>query len=327
MDKKALDNVFSELEQEVIYLEEIRLNQLAYRNKIWIRGIGITILLVILIFFLIPWVKLAATLQVLTFVGGLVATRLLSYDVNEEFREDFKSAIINRLIKTHDPDLLYNPAGHIKLLTFQLTKLFHNDTSNFKGKDLIEGTYKGVSFIMSALDVMTYQVNSENKFEEQGFKGLLLIAEFSKYVHSETFILSKRRYDIDKRIGNVYKGAKLIDLGNKSFADRFNVYSTNPEDAKEIIDTLTMENIVSLENKIKDEIRISVRGQKLAISVRSKKNFFENEITRALDGESLVWKQYEGLSLILGVIDDLNLSKKLWSKVPVKLLSDDEKGI
>ncbi|MHC4587019.1 MAG: DUF3137 domain-containing protein, partial [Planctomycetota bacterium] len=81
-----------------------------------------------------------------------------------------------------------------------------------------------------------------------------------------------------------------------------------------ILSTSLMERIVEFKKKTGRKIYLSFVGSKVFVAVSYTKSLFEPRLFRTLVDFESVREYFEDLQLTIGIVDDLNLNTRIWSK-------------
>lgn len=326
MPKEKLDELFESISSEILDLEEVRKNRLKELSQVWLFGILISIGAVIIGSLAFPDFGAKFFMLFLMGLAGLGLTFEQHRRVKKKFKFEFKQEIISKLITTYNPSLEYRPQDRISDAVFIGSKMFSRKPHDIVGEDMIVGKYGDTDFKMSELRA-TYETTDSDgdSTTNEIFKGIFLVADFHKYFHSETIIIPETGWKAVGLNKKKYKGAALIEMEDPIFEKRFRVFTTNDQDARYILSPSMMERICKLQNKFRDDIWISFRGDSMNIAINTSRDFFEHDLNTPLNDKSLVHHHISELKTLLGIIDDLNLNTRIWSKIPIRLLNEDEK--
>ena len=328
MAKEELNNIFGDLDVHLRELEEERKKKSDKNTYTWLVGLLLSFLFAFFCMILIPVAPFKFFLPVVFLILGITFTYYLSQILKKEFQNSFKEKIIQRLIKSHYPNFSYHPLKHISLQDFRNAKLFKRKPHHFSGEDWIEGKYEDTDFRLSELKA-TYESkdNDGHTTSNTIFDGLFMIADFHKYFHSRTYVIPETGW---KAIGlnkKKHAGASLIEMEDPEFERRFRVFSTNDQDARYILSPAMMERICKLQDKFKGDLHISFRGATMNIAISNNLDFFEHDINKPLYPRSPVKEHIDDLKAIIGIMDDLSLNTRIWSKIPIRLLADEDEEV
>lgn len=106
----------------------------------------------------------------------------------------------------------------------------------------------------------------------------------------------------------------LIKLEDPEFEKMFVVYGDDQIEARYILSTSLMRRIVDFKKKSKRTIYISFVGSKIYVAVSYSRNLFEPRIFKTLLAFSPIKEYFEDLELVYGLVEDLNLNNRIWTK-------------
>ena len=107
---------------------------------------------------------------------------------------------------------------------------------------------------------------------------------------------------------------KLIKLEDPEFERLFAVYGNNQIEARYILSTSLMERITTFKKKTGQKIYLSFVGSKVYVAISFTKSLFEPRIFNTLLDFGPVREYFEDLQLAIGIVEDLNLNTRIWSK-------------
>jgi len=230
-----------------------------------------------------------------------------------EYAAEFKQTVIGKIVKFMDENLDYLPHGFIPESTFIESKIFGPKIKRYEGEDLVSGRIGATQIQFSEIDVFCEgRVNAR-------FDGLFLVADFNKDFTGQIIVLP----DIAERLlGHVGQNLQaltkfwgtLIKLENPEFEKFFAVYGDDQIQARYVLSTSLMERIVEFRKKTNKQIFLSFIKSKVYVAVPLDKNLLEPRLAATLLDFGLVKEYFRDLQLAVGIVDDLNLNTRIWSK-------------
>ncbi len=237
-------------------------------------------------------------------------------EVGESFELEFKTKIFNKIINFINPNFKYILHGHINLNEFLEMGFFENKNYDISGNDQIIGKHSGVPFQLCDLSVLrTRNFSKENESPDVVLSGQVFIAKFNKSFKNEVYLVAKKiektfsSGDTDLHLDYLGKKVKLEDL---EFMKMFNVYSSDPIEARYILSTAMMERIKEVVKTTKGNYLISFRNNRISIANNSNKNNFEVSMFKSITKTNQVQQFYTDLCKQLKMIDDLKLNINIW---------------
>ncbi len=254
------------------------------------------------------------------FIGGALfmwVKKVMSRDYSHEF----KDSIIHPLINQIDSSLHYSKNLHIQQGYFERSKLFKKGIDRYSGNDLVQGELEGVKIRFS--DVHAEYESRDSKGRSSWhtiFQGLFIIADFNKYFEGETIVFpDKAEKTFGKLIGSwlqKYNLAQeeLVKMDDPEFEKHFVVYGTHQIEARYILTHSMMKRLLDFKKRSKVPLHISFVDKQIYLALEYNKDLFEPTVFSSLLEYSLVKEYISTLQLATGIISELKLNERLWSK-------------
>ena len=248
-------------------------------------------------------------------IGGIIYKFLI-----KDYRIDFKIKIIEPLIKAIDSNLRYSSNNHVPQHVFEKSDLF-SKPDRLNGNDYTHGNIDGTRIEFS--DIHAQKRHKDSKGRESWstiFQGLFIVAEFNKNFHGKTLILpDSAQSTFGDLIGgwlqsNNFSRDELVKMDDNNFEREFVVYSTDQIEARYILSHSLMKKLLSFKRKSKHPIYISFIGNHIHMAINYNKDLFEPSIFRSLLEYKIAIGYVKTLHLAIGIVDELKLNQKLWSK-------------
>lgn len=142
------------------------------------------------------------------------------------------------------------------------------------------------------------------------FKGLFFRANFNKKFKGRTLVLPR---DLSSKMQVLTKGrAAIVKLEDPEFANLFVVYGDQVE-ARFILSASLMEKIVNFRKKAGRKIYISFAESKIYVAIEYDEDIFEPRLFKTMLKFTPMREYYESLQLMLGIVEDLNLNRRIWN--------------
>lgn len=312
------DFYYQELYPSLSELEKARLELLS-RIK-WFGGMGGVFVLIAAL-----WVGknfgLFHPLMMGVAVGTVAISGIVYRAMTHDFNRDFKTKIIAPLIEAIDSHLFYNPDFVISQYLFERSTLFDHSIDRYSGNDYIKGSIDGVPLEFS--DVHAEYQTRDSKGRTQWhtlFRGLFLVAEFNKEFKSRTVILPDHA---EKTFGsflggwlqsNNFSKGDLIRLDDPEFEKEFVVYGNDGIEARYILTHSMMERILEFRRKLAHPVFLSFIHNHIHVAIGTGKDLFEPSLFRSLLDYKYAMEYITMLRYTIGIIEELKLNEKLWSK-------------
>jgi len=231
----------------------------------------------------------------------------------------FKSLVIQRIVHFIDENLSYAANDCIDKSTFMLSQIFTTKPNRYKGDDLVWGKTGATKIKFSEIHAVHESGSGKNRRRHTVFKGLFFIGDFNKDFTTQTVVLPDTAEKLFGYLGqklqslNIFRG-QLIKLDDPEFEKHFVVYGNDQIQARYILSTSLMERIVEFKKKTGRKIYLSFVGSMVFVAVSYTRSLFEPRIFKTLLDFDPIRKYFEDLQLAIGIVDDLNLNTRIWSK-------------
>jgi len=284
--------------------------------------VGIIYLLFVTLIGLAIYKQLSLDILFLFAVFILAGMKFIYSYFVDEYSVDFKNKIIAPLINEIDNNLDYSPHLHIPTAEFNRSKLFSDRPDRVSGNDYVHGKIDDIPILFSDFYAEKKHTNSRNKESwEKIFQGLFIISEFPKNFHAQTIVLpdSAQKF-FGNLIGNWlqannFSRDELVKMDNSEFEKEFVVYSTDQIEARYILTPRLMQKLLSYKKRVKHPLYISFIGGKIYMAIEYNNDMFEPAIFRSLLEYKIAMDYIQTLHLAIGVVEELKLNQKLWSKI------------
>jgi hypothetical protein len=278
-------------------------------------------IIVLIVFIVLTIASFAATLNGLLDPAGtmitialLLITLYLIYDAtkrNDRYIADFKQSVVTEVIHYLHPGLTYKPDELIPEKEYRQSGLFRKRYDYYYGDDYLEGIYKEVSFHCSKIET-TYQTGRRNN-EATIFKGLFFAAEVNPGYTGGTYVWIN---------GNNQFGATIADeryrllpfpevydmkMGDELFDKYFTVCSTNPVEARTILNSDMMYCLLEFRKQIKRKVVFSVVMGKCYVAIPIDEDLLEP--TNTVGDKEDIKKYFFTILLILSIINQLQIKR------------------
>ena len=244
--------------------------------------------------------------------------------LTKDFVLEFKQKIIREIVLFCDPELTYSPKGYIGEGRFRESLIFKQRIDRYRGEDLVSGTLEKTAVEFSELhaEYKTHTTDSKGRTRTQWhtiFKGLFFIADFNKDFRGTTVVLpdvAERLFGfIGKKLQEMNLArADLVKLEDPEFEKLFAVYGTDQVESRYILSTSLMRRITEFKKKTGNTLYLSFVNSRVFIAVSTGRNMFEPRILSTLLDFKVAREYLEDLQLATGIVDDLNLNTRIWTK-------------
>ena len=258
------------------------------------------------------WIGVAATA-----VGGFGYRILVS-----GYRSGFKEKIIRPLIGAIEEGLHYAPDAMVSQTLFEFSQLFDQRVDRYRGNDFVRGQIDGIALQFS--DVHAERRSRDSKGREHWstiFRGLFVVADFNKHFRGRTLVLPDFAENLfGSFIGGMLQSRnftkdQLVKMDDPTFEKAFVVYGSDQIEARYILTHTMMERLLKLKKDTGSDIFVAFKGEKILIAIDYKKDLFEPTVFSSLLSIEQAMDYIRTLKSTIGIVEELKLNEKLWSKI------------
>ena len=232
---------------------------------------------------------------------------------NDRFTDDFKAAIIKKIIDQVHPGLVYKPGDFITSGEYKTSSLYRYRFDYFDGDDYIEGVIDNVPFHCSELHT---QCDFAGNKQLTIFKGLFFIAKINSRFTGGTYVWSRNSPQLATSIMDedyrLLPMPHVVDVhfDDPVFTKYFRVCSTWPSQANEILTAEMRTNILSIRKASNLSVSFSFAAGKCFIGVPIMEDLLEPSDYDPGDKEA-VRKYFTSIGFITDTIKQSGLSALL----------------
>jgi hypothetical protein len=288
-------------------------------------GAGLAVGAIILVVGLILSAAMGPPAAVIGLIAGVIAAAAIGSAGSSDYTRNFKATIIAPLVKFIDEGLIYRPESCLPEPVFTGSRMFARHPDRYRGDDLVAGTVGKTAISFSEVHAEYETTTTDGKGHTQTewhtiFKGLLFVADFNKDFHHTTVALPDVAERLLGRFGQSLQGItflsdlKLVKLEDPDFEREFVVYSQDQVEARYILSPALMKRLYDFKLRTRKELSFSFVGSRVCVAIPYTEDLFEPKLFRTLMDFSVVEKYYSDLEFAVGIVDDLNLNTRIWSK-------------
>ncbi len=237
------------------------------------------------------------------------------------FCNHYKDNIIVPLLHHLNKSILFYPDMVINKSLFLESQIFKKYPEKYSGSNYISGTISDVKIELSDVNASYVYTNAKGERRESTlFNGILIVAEFHKNFNTKTIILPDfAEKTLGKVVGNFlqsYNGTfgELIKLDNIEFEKEFVVYGEDQIESRYILSHSLMKRLVQYKKRLNKDISISFVNNHIFIAINSPTAMFKPDIFTSLESFDSASKSISTIQNTLGIIRELKLNEKIWSK-------------
>lgn len=308
MEQPTFETLSAELTPILRSLEEKRLALKAegHKNGLW--GIGICLLvgLVCTIWTGGAWGMLALVAVIAAFVYYACVNAK-----SAALTACYKQEVISRIISTFCSEARFTPGGGVDESVFRSSGLF-TSPDRYHSEDLIEGRLDKTDFYCAEVHAEERCTRTDSKgrtteYWVDIFRGFFFVADFHKDFQGVTRVYR----DSIIKFG---RGGTRVKLENPDFEKTFDVYSSDPVEARYLLTPAMMERLLQVERTFGGGISLSFLQSKVLIAIPDRKDHFEASVWHSLSDLTAVQEEFGTIRALTGIVQELQLNIRIWSK-------------
>jgi len=253
---------------------------------------------------------------------GLFAFIAISI-TSRKYRLNFKNNIVLKITAFVDENLVYTPDGFVSREEFTNSGIFQKYCNSFTGEDHFKGKIGKTAIEFSEVvgrHKTTTGTGSKRKEQYTTiFKGVFFVADFNKNFNGYTLVLPDTAEKMLGKFGQNLQAfsskGELIKLEDPEFEKEFCVYASDQVEARYILSPSLMQRIVEFKRKWDTKVYLSFRDSKVYIAIKMNKNLFETRLFKSIVDYQFMEENVRFLILLTGIVEDLNLNTRIWTKV------------
>ena len=252
----------------------------------------------------------------------VVVLSILYKKMTKNYAREFKELIIAPLIKEIESSFNYQPYKYISPAYFNRAKFFTSNPDRTSGNDYVTGKIDGIEVTFCDFHAEKKHKDSKGRTSwSTMFQGLFVVTEFPKKFHSSTIVLPDFAQNIfGDFIGsllqaNNFSRKQLVKMDSPEFEKNFVVYGDDQVEARYILTPAFMQRILNFKKRSQAPLYLSFRGNIMYMGISYNKDMFEPSVFRSLLEYKIAMEYVDTLHLVMGLVDDLKLNQKLWSKL------------
>ncbi len=258
----------------------------------------------------------------------------------DKARKLFKEKVVPRIVEEVSPDLSYSPQCDKSIYFLSEKGLLDTTPNNGYSEDYFSGKLGATDVEFFEQRLVHVMQGDDRQKVTWLFTGLVFIADFHKSFKGTTLIIpdkgtgSMKSWFEKRKIGE----KDIVKLENAEFEKIYTVYGTDQVEARYILSTSFMQRMVELYHKLaavknppdrtllqrlinrekvlkrpgKPKIKVLFEDEKMHMAIDWSNNFFDYNLKKKPEDE--VRETAEEIRLISGIVEDLNLNTRIWSK-------------
>ncbi|QYK14369.1 DUF3137 domain-containing protein [Shewanella rhizosphaerae] len=178
--------------------------------------------------------------------------------------------------------------------------------------DSVKGKYHNVPFLMRELTLLEYKGTKDNKPQYKTlFEGVLIEFTLLKKFSGNTLVRQDKGV-IGNSLVQFKQKLTRVKLEDPTFEREFQVYSDDQVEARYLLNTATMERMLSLSRFYRGELEASFKDGRLLIKIACKHNYFEPklDLLKPLDFVDDIEQVFKEIYEVFDLIKALNLDSR-----------------
>jgi hypothetical protein len=265
-----------------------------------------------------PWIGTATIVAIIVGISIAISRYALpGFTAYLNYRAKFKREIVGEIFRAVSPGATYAPDSYIKPQIFDQSGIF-SEMGDVRGDDLVRGRIGDTPFEACEMD-RHYSTGGKNSRTVSVFHGLFFRLDFNKTVRGRTVVQPQNPQNIS--LGS-RRGLTAVTLENPEFESRFNVFSTDPVEARYILTPVLMERILQIQEHTGRPLCLSFVNNRAFVAVDYGRALFEPSIKDTTSFAALA-EMLEHFGLAELVVRELDLNTRIWTKeVDASLLEE-----
>ena len=266
---------------------------------------------------------LSGVVMVTGFICAAAGSFLYRYLIGD-YVHQFKLRVIKKIVQFVDPSLDYWPKGHISAVRFNSSRIFSRYPDRMRGDDMVQGKIGNTQVEFSEVHA-EYKTTTTDRHGRRRrryhtiFKGLFFVADFNKKFHGKTVVLPDTAEKMLGGVGTFFQKIsrprdEFIRMDDPEFEKHFVIYADDQIEARYVLSTSLMKRIVDFRTKTGKKLYLAFVGSEVFVAIPYKKALFEPKVFSKITGFGGVRQYFEDLQLATGIVEDLDLNTRIWSK-------------
>jgi hypothetical protein len=250
-----------------------------------------------------------------------VLTGALYFDLvsNRDFYTDFKTRVIERILKFIDPSFTYISHKYIQPKQLVESKLFSHIPKKYKGDDYVQGVI-GKNTKLEFSEVVARHKNvvptgstgksqsNSNSDWQLTFKGLFFVANVDRNFKGQTFVLPAGE-GVESLMITQGHTPVPIEVGDQNFRNFFTVFTTDADEARRLISDVLQARLIEFRSHRTNPVRFSFVGSHINVAIWHEKDLFEPKIFSTLLNFGIIEEYYDDLYQAISVMEQIETSQ------------------
>lgn len=236
---------------------------------------------------------------------------------NKAYRKAYKSVVVDQAAQGMFDRYLYSPEAGFSSDEIRATGIM-NMGNRYNSEDLIEGTYKGVSFKRADMYIAHYHSNGKSSYTVVYLRGTWLTFTYNKNFISDLQIMSKGFGYSNKKTSRLFtlkeERRHKFETENEEFNAQFTCTCQNDAEAFYLLTPHVMQMLMLLKTEFGCEFMVGFVQNRLHFAINSGNNNMEPPLFSSTSKEAEVEKTRRELKIITNIVDSLAIDRKIFAE-------------
>lgn len=247
-------------------------------------------------------------------VVGICAVWAYGSSAMSSVKAEFRSVVLPAMVAQIAPGLAYRNGQSIPEAQFLDCELFMRP-DRYHAAHFVEGRLvdTAIHFGMVHAEERYEERDSDGKTEVKYrtiFGGLFYVADFNKHFAGKMVVRPSAANFLNKLFGSI------VLLEDPQFNEQFHVSARDQVEARYIMTPALMERFKSLRATM-GPLHASFSGGNMILAIPMKFDTFDVKMFTPITEEGSLGSMKAALDAAAGIVDDLGLNTRIWSKAPV----------
>jgi hypothetical protein len=285
-------------------LEAFRLKTLAKKKKITRTTVIISAiaLLVLILFCVMSGGAQGGPIMGYLFFAGVIILIIhvaRTQKTMKEYRNIFRSIVVNKMWKSVDAEVNFEPARCIPRDWFLGSKIYRVTPNTYKGENHIYKQYPNFNLYASELDV-TRRGGGKNNSNVPVFNGIFFVFELhNRHFQGTTLVMRDASQNplgfLTELVEKItYHKYDHMQFNNPEFEKYFQIFSTHQDETKDVIQNDLVIQLVA--TRMEKSVQMSFVGKYVCIAIDDRGTFFQADPKVSLTDENSLRKYLDELA-------------------------------
>lgn len=227
--------------------------------------------------------------------------------------------VLERVVAFVAPGLHYQGSGGIDARLVRGSGLFPEGFDACACEDFVAGRVGGTQLRFGEVRL----TRRKKKSTETTFRGIFLIADFPKSFRGRVLLLPDRAERALGAFGRAFQQLSpfadlaLVELEDPDFERYFACYGSDPVETRYLLSPALMQRLVHFRENTGARLRLALAGDWLLLALPVDRDFFAVPFGAPAVDEATLRTWVGELLFVTGIVEDLDLDTRIWSKAPL----------